>query len=290
MKVLVLGCGYTGSHLARFLLDQGISINITTRKGLSPEVKPEVKAACYTFCHEAEASTPLAAEALTGVTHVLHSIPPSHKGVDSVAVCLLPALEAAELQWFGYLSTTGVYGDSQGAWVDETTPVNPQNERSHHRVSAETTFLSSKLPTHIFRLPGIYGPGRSIFDRFKSGTVRRIDRPGHVFCRIHVDDIVRTLWASMQQPHPNSIYNVCDDEPTEPSNLIVEAARLLDISPPESIPFDQAELSPMSASFWSESRRVANQKIKADLSVTLQHPTYREGLRAILLEQAPALP
>lgn len=284
MKVLILGCGYTGSRLANFLINQGIPVAVTTRQGQPPE---HVNAPCYGFCCETNGESTLPPpEALEDVTHVLSSIPPDHQGKDPVVACLMPALEQAELQWFGYLSTTGVYGDTQGAWVDETAAVNPQNQRSQHRVEAESACLNSKLPSHIFRLPGIYGPGRSIFDRLRAGTARRIDRPGHVFSRIHVEDIVRTLWTSMQQPNPNSIYNVADDEPTEPSNLIVEAAHLLSISPPESVPFEQANMSPMGASFWSECRRVANQKIKTELGVTLKYPTYREGLKAILQGQA----
>lgn len=283
IKVLILGCGYTGTRLASLLLKQGVAVNITTRKGLP---LPQVNAPCYAFWGSV-AALPLAPGALAGVTHVVSTIPPDEQGVDPVAASLMPLLEGSELQWFGYLSTTGVYGDTQGAWVDEETPVNPQMERSQNRVSAETTFLTSNLPCHIFRLPGIYGPGRSIFDRLKTGKARRIDRPGHVFCRIHVEDIARTLWASMQQPHFNSIYNVSDDQPTEPSNLIVEAAHLLGIDPPEPIPFDPASMNSMSASFWSESRRVSNQKIKTELGITLKYPTYREGLRAILqAEQA----
>ncbi len=280
IKVLILGCGYTGTRLAHLLLEHGVAVNVTTRKGLP---LPEVDAPCYRFPElTTAAGSPLLPEALAGVTHVLSTIPPDDQGADPVVTHLMPLLEAARLEWFGYLSTTGVYGDVQGTWVDETTPVNPQNARSQNRISAETAFLNSALPTHIFRLPGIYGLGRSTFDRLRTGKARRIDRPGHVFCRIHVDDIAQTLWASIQHPQPGSIYNVSDDEPTEPSNLIVEAAYLLGIAPPEPIPSDQVEMSPMSASFWRESRRVSNRKIKTELGITLQYPTYREGLRAIL--------
>lgn len=290
MKVLILGCGYTGSRLANFLLSQGILVAVTTRQGSLPQ---HVHAPCYAFRYEATGeSTLLPPEALESVTHVLSSIPPSREGIDPVVACLIPALEQAQSNWFGYLSTTGVYGDTQGAWVDETAPVNPQTARSHHRVETESAFLNSKLPSHIFRLPGIYGPSRSILDRLRAGTAKRIDNPGHVFSRIHLDDIVATLWASMQQPNPKAIYNISDDEPTEPSNLVVEAAHLLGISPPEPISLDRATMSPMGASFWSECRRVSNQKIKAELGVVLKYPTYREGLRAILhAEQSnPSVP
>ena len=276
MKVLILGCGYTGSHLARLLLEQKIPVCLTTRSGERPA---SVHAPCFTFSDDFPL---LPDQALAGVTHVLHSIPPDQQGIDPVAAYLLPVLEKVHLRWFGYLSTTGVYGDVQGAWVDEQTPINPQQDRSQHRVAAEQKFLQSALPTHIFRLPGIYGPGRSVFDRLKAGKAQRIARSGHVFSRIHVDDIVRTLWASMNRPNPPSIYNVADDEPTEPENLLVEASKLLGMAPPEAVPFEQAVLSPMAATFWSECRRVSNQKIKTELRVVLHYPTYREGLRAML--------
>jgi nucleoside-diphosphate-sugar epimerase len=277
MKVLILGCGYTGSRLARLLLEQEIPVCLTTRSG-GPT---SIHAPCFAFSDDCPL---LPDQALAGVTHVLHSIPPDAQGIDPVAVYLLPALEKAHLQWFGYLSTTGVYGDVQGAWVDEQTPTHPQQYRSEHRVAAEQKFLHAALPTHIFRLPGIYGPGRSVMDRLKAGKAQRIARPGHVFSRIHVEDIVGTLWASMNRPNPPSTYNVADDEPTEPENLLVEASKLLGITPPEAVLFEQAALSPMAATFWSECRRVSNQKIKTELGVVLKYPTYREGLKAILLE------
>jgi nucleoside-diphosphate-sugar epimerase len=278
MKVLILGCGYTGSRLARLLLEQDIPVCLTTRSGERPD---SIDAPCFVFSDDVPL---LPDQALAGVTHVLHSIPPDAQGMDPVAVYLLPALEKADLQWFGYLSTTGVYGDVQGAWIDEQTPTHPQQYRSQHRVAAEQKFLHAALPAHIFRLPGIYGPGRSVMDRLKEGKAQRIARPGHVFARIHVEDIVGTLWASMNRPNPPSIYNVADDEPTEPESLLIEASKLLGIALPEAVPFEQADLSPMAATFWSECRRISNQKIKTELGVVLRYPTYREGLKAIFLE------
>ncbi|MBW4549732.1 MAG: SDR family oxidoreductase [Aphanocapsa sp. GSE-SYN-MK-11-07L] len=279
MKALILGCGYTGSHLARRLQAQGVTVNITTQSGIAPA---GVSAACFAFsCDSAGGKFPLTPEALQGVTHVLTTIPPDRQGIDPVVHCLLSDLERLKLTWFGYLSTTGVYGDTHGAWVDETTPTNPQHGRSRQRVAAETSLLKASLPTHIFRLPGIYGLGRNTFDRLRAGKAQRIDRPGHVFSRVHVDDIVQTLWRSMQQPTPGEIYNICDDQPSEASSLITEAAELLGIQPPDLIPFSQVQMSPMAASFWSECRRVSNRKIKDKLGVQLLYPTYREGLREI---------
>jgi nucleoside-diphosphate-sugar epimerase len=230
---------------------------------------------------------PLSPDALEGVTHVVSTIAPDSQGIDPVAASLMPLLRSRScLKWFGYLSTTGVYGDTQGAWVNEESPLNPQNARSQHRATIEATLLRSGLPAHIFRLPGIYGPGRSILDKLRAGTAQHVYKPGHVFSRIHVDDIVQTLWKSMRAPHPGSVYNVADDEPSESGDLLKEAAALLNILPPVAQPYSQASLSPMAASFWSECRRIRNDKIKQMLGVQLAYPTYREGLRAILATEA----
>lgn len=277
MKVLILGCGYTGSRLAKLLLERHIAVSLTTRSGEPPA---GLAAPCYPF--DSAAGVTLPDIALQGITHVLHSIPPDAAGKDPVATWLLPRLSTMGLAWFGYLSITGVYGDSQGAWVDEDTPINPQNPRSQNRAAAELAFLSAPVSAHIFRLPGIYGPGRSNLDRVRQGNAQRIDRPGHVFSRVHVDDIVQTLWHSMQQPTPGEIYNVCDDLPCAAHLLTSEACQLLGVEPPPLVPFDQVELSPMAASFWSESRRASNAKIKTKLGVKLLYPTYKEGLRGIL--------
>jgi nucleoside-diphosphate-sugar epimerase len=280
MKVLILGCGYTGQYLARFLLQQGVDTRGTNRTGTAI---PGLAIPVFPFAYRSgEFIAPLPTTALADITHVLSTIAPDEQGIDPVAASLMPLLQSTPLQWFGYLSTTGVYGDTQGGWVDEDSPLNAQNLRSQHRVAAEVTFLGSALPAHIFRLPGIYGPGRSILERLRSGTAHHIVKPGHVFSRIHVADIVQTLWCSMGSPQPGAIYNVADDEPSETSTLIVEGARLLGMPPPPAQPYDASQLSLMAASFWSECRRVSNRKIKEQLKVQLAYPTYREGLSAIL--------
>jgi nucleoside-diphosphate-sugar epimerase len=281
MNVLILGCGYTGKRLAQWLIQQGIAVQVTNRSGSAVE---GVSSKFFPFQY-GESTRPLPHQALDGVTHVLTTIAPDNQGIDAVIACLMPELQMAKLQWFGYLSTTGVYGDTQGAWVDETSPLQPTNVRSQHRVNIEATFLRSGLPTHVFRLPGIYGPSRSIFDRLRSETAHHIYKPGHVFSRIHVDDIVQTLWRSMGLPNPRSIYNVADDEPSEPSTLILAGAKLMGIAPPPAQPYESTQLSPMAASFWSECRRVRNTKIKQELGVQLRYPTYREGLQAIWLQE-----
>jgi nucleoside-diphosphate-sugar epimerase len=279
MKVLILGCGYTGKRLAQWLLQRGVEVQATNRSGTPIQ---DLQIPCFPFVYKTgDAIAPLPAVALAGVTHVLSTIGPDAHGIDPVVASLMPMLHDARLSWFGYLSTTGVYGDTQGAWVDEESLLKPQNVRSQHRVTIEATFLQSGLPTHIFRLPGIYGPGRSIFERLQAGTMHHITKPGHVFSRIHVDDIVQTLWQSMRSPQPGTVYNVADNEPSEPSTLIQEGARLLGIAPPPAQPYNPDNLSAMAASFWNECRRVSNQKIKQDLKVQLTYPTYREGLQAI---------
>jgi nucleoside-diphosphate-sugar epimerase len=288
MKVLILGCGYTGKRLAQWLVRQSVEVYGTNRTG---NAIANLSAPVFAFAHTAGNTKLLPDSAFQDVTHVLSTIAPDAQGIDPVAASLMPTLQRLNLEWFGYLSTTGVYGDTQGAWVTEESPVASQNLRSQHRVNIEATFLQSGLPTHIFRLPGIYGPGRNIFERLRAGTANHIHKPGHVFSRVHVDDIVQALWLSMRtpgatrSPEPGSIYNVADNEPSEPSTLIIEGAKLLGIAPPPAQSLDLATLSPMAASFWQECRRVSNQKIKQKLGIQLRYPTYREGLAACLQEE-----
>ena len=224
---------------------------------------------------------------LAKATHVLSSAAPDASG-DPVLAALSDALAGAapHLRWAGYLSTTGVYGDHQGGWVDEDTPLTPTTERGRARVAAEGQWRDlaarSGLPLHIFRLAGIYGPGRGPFEKVRDGTARRIIKPGQVFSRIHVDDIAQVLAASIARPDPGAVYNICDDDPAPPEDVIAEAARLLGLPEPPAVPFDKADLSPMAASFYAESKRVRNDRIKRDLGVRLIHPDYRSGLRAIL--------
>jgi nucleoside-diphosphate-sugar epimerase len=301
MIVLILGAGYTGTELARQLQQQGISVRLTTRTGQSlPDLSAPVVQFIFPVAGEGSQSRGgkasslgalaggLPAAALAGVTHVVSTIAPTDKGLDPVYHGILAQLQSISLQWFGYLSTTGVYGDTQGAWVDELSPVAPAPGRSQVRQGIEQALLSSGLPTHVFRLPGIYGPGRSIFDRIRAGTAQNIVKPGHVFCRIHVADIAQTLICSMMQPAPGNVYNVVDDLPAEPSELLCAALDLMGLTPPPPIPFDSVQLSPMAASFWRECRRVSNQKIKTELGVRLTYPSFHEGLYAIF--QAETIP
>ncbi len=225
--------------------------------------------------------------ALDAATHILVSAAPTETG-DPFLAALGDriAARAPNLTWVGYLSTTGVYGDHRGGWVDETTPLTPSTRRGRLRVAAETAWRQladrAGLPLHIFRLAGIYGPGRGPFAKVRDGTARRIIKPGQVFSRIHVDDIAQVLAASIARPDPGAIYNVCDDDPAPPQDVIAYAAELLNLPLPPEIAFDEADLSPMARSFYAESKRVRNDRIKEDLGVRLLNPDYRTGLAALL--------
>jgi nucleoside-diphosphate-sugar epimerase len=217
------------------------------------------------------------------ITHIVTSVPPGPSG-DPVLQRLTPELKrkAKSLHWVAYLSTTGVYGDHGGAWVDEETSLTPNTERGHRRVEAEAQWQSLGLPLHIFRLAGIYGPGRNALLSLKDGTAKRVIRPGQVFSRIHVDDIAGILKASIAKPNPTSAYNVADDEPCPPQDVITYAAALLGMEPPPEIDFEKADLSPMNRSFFMDSKRVHNTKVKRELGYSFKYPNYRQGLQSLL--------
>ncbi|MEY5039226.1 MAG: hypothetical protein RL472_2332 [Pseudomonadota bacterium] len=222
--------------------------------------------------------------ALARASHVLAAAAPDAEG-DPFLRMAGAALRAAHPRWVGYLSTTAVYGDHQGAWVDEATPINPQSLRARQRVQAEEAWLATGLPVHIFRLAGIYGPGRGPFEKVRDGSARRIIKPGQVFSRIHVADIAETLLASIRRPNPGTIYNVCDDDPAPAEDVLSHAAHLLGLPEPPAIPYDEAEMTPLARSFYAESKRVRNDRIKAELGVTLRYPDYRAGLADLLKSQ-----
>ena len=216
---------------------------------------------------------------------ILVSIPPDASG-DPVLSTFKDAIAAApKLRWVGYLSTVGVYGDHAGRWIDETTPASPGQERSRIRAAVEQAWLkfgaSREIELHIFRLSGIYGPQRNQLAQLAAGTARRIVKPGQMFNRIHVADIATVIEASLARPRGGAIYNVSDNEPAPPQDVVAFAARLCGIEPPPEIPFDSAELSAMGRSFFSESKRVRNDLIRQELGVELRYPTYREGLTAL---------
>ncbi len=275
MKTLLsIGHGYSAQALARLLIPQGWVVIGTTRS------------ADRARAFAAEGVEPLLlpgtlAPALARASHILTSVAPDVSG-DPILRDHATELRAARPEWVGYLSTTAVYGDHQGGWVSEDTPLTPATPRGQARVAAETAWGDLGLPVHIFRLAGIYGPGRGPFEKVRDGTARRIIKPGQVFSRIHVDDIAQVLAASMQHPRPGSVYNLCDDDPAPPEDVIAHAAELLGLPLPPAIPYDQADLTPMARSFYAESKRVRNDRIKSDLGITLLHPTYRQGLASLL--------
>ncbi|KIQ71137.1 SDR family oxidoreductase [Wenxinia marina] len=281
--LLVFGHGYSATALSRRLVPLGWQIFGTTR---SADKAPEL---------EAIGVTPIVwpggdvLPALAAADHLLASAAPDADG-DPVLAALAPeiATAAPRLRWAGYLSTTGVYGDQGGGWVDEETPPAPSTTRGRQRVAAEAEWAALGLPLHVFRLAGIYGPGRGPFAKVREGTARRIVKQGQVFSRIHVDDIAQVLEASIARPDPGRVYNVCDDDPAPPQEVIAEAARLLGLPVPPAVPFEEAELSPMARSFYAESKRVRNDRIKDELGVELLYPDYRSGLRALLEEEDPS--
>ena len=278
--LLSFGHGYSARALSRLLMPQGWRIIGTTRsadkaKTLSAEgVEPLIWPG-------SDMTEPLAQ-----ATHLLSSIAPDADG-DPVLNALGDQIgKAAPFDWTGYLSTTGVYGDHQGGWVDETTPLTPTTKRGQYRVAAEAAWqvLAEKqsLNLHIFRLAGIYGPGRGPFAKVRGGTARRIVKPGQVFSRIHVKDIAQILAASIARPNPGAIYNLCDDDPAPPQDVIEHAAKLLNLPVPPAEDWDTAEMTQMARSFYAESKKVRNDKIKTDLGITLHYPDYRSGLQALL--------
>jgi nucleoside-diphosphate-sugar epimerase len=276
--LLCFGYGYCARVLARRLRARHREVRGTTRsadKALALEgegVRP------FLF----ERGRPLPTEAFQGVTHVLVSIPPDEEGDPVLDRHGADLRGLASLRWVGWLGTTGVYGDRGGAWVDEETAIEPTLARTDRRARAEAAWLASGLPVHVFRLASIYGPGRNAIRQLLDGTARRIVKPGQVFSRIHVDDVATVLEASMARPSPGRIYNVCDDEPAPPQDVVRFAAELLGVPPPPEEPFETAALSPMARSFYRDNRRVRNERIRSELGVQLAYPTYREGLRALL--------
>ena len=279
-KTLIsFGHGYVAQALGQALLAEGWQVFGTTRDAARADAlaKTGVTPLLWSDAGAIRA-------ALGQASHLLASAAPGPLG-EPVLADFGPAISRAarQLHWAGYLSTTGVYGDHQGGWVDETTALAPSTARGKARVAAEAEWQAiADIPLHIFRLAGIYGPGRGPFAKLRAGTAQRIVKPGQVFSRIHRDDIVQVLRASMAHPNPGRIYNLCDDDPAPPQDVIGHAAQLLGLPMPPEIAFDQADLGPMARSFYAESKRVCNARIKQELGVALAYPTYKQGLAALL--------
>ena len=281
MRLFVFGLGYVGTAFAQALQAKGWDIAASAR---SPQQADALRAAGITPADPDDKDAMSAA--LTGVNAVLVTSPPGPDGCFALE-SVIPALAQAQAfpDWIGYLSTTGVYGDFEGRWVFETSPLKAQSVEGARRVGAERDWRQvgrgMGLTVTSFRLPGIYGPGRSALDRLRAGEGRRIVKPGQVFSRVHLDDIVSGLLASLDQPRAGGIYNLCDDEPAPPQD-VMEYARLLGVPVPPDLPFNTLGMSPATRRFYAENKRVSNALAKAELGWRPAYPTAREGLKAIL--------
>lgn len=288
MKLLILGLGYSAGYFAREAMAQGWEVTGTSR---SAERAGELsREGIHTLVYGGFAVSRALSAAVAEADAVLVSTQPAEDG-DPVLASLAGELAAApKLRWIGYLSTIGVYGDHGGAWIDETTPPRLASERSKQRVAIEEGWLdlgrSSGKAVQIFRLAGIYGPGRNPIAKLRAGTAARLVKPGQVFNRIHVDDIAGVLLASLERPRGGAVYNVSDDEPAPPQDVVTYAAELVGIAPPPEVAFDPARLRPMAASFYAENRRVSNALVKRDLGYRFRFPTYREGLARLAQDGA----
>ncbi|HTQ71299.1 MAG TPA: SDR family NAD(P)-dependent oxidoreductase [Acidocella sp.] len=277
--LLIFGLGYSGRAIAKAALAAGYAVTATTRGNAAPE--PGVSLIPFGA----------AESAIAAATHIIATAAPDEHA-DPVLAPYREAIAAApHLRWVGYLSTTGVYGDAGGAWVDEDTQVNPGSERTRRRVEAERAWAALGRPLAIFRLAGIYGPGRSMFDDLRAGRGRHVVKPGHVFGRIHRDDIAHGVLAAMGR-EAVGIFNFADDLPAASADVVVEAARLLGVAPPPPVPYEEAAktMSPMARSFWAENRKVSAARTKAALGIAWKYPDYRAGLRAILAEDSEEKP
>ena len=278
MNLFCFGLGYCADYLSAKLIKQGWQVSATCRtsekaavleaSGIRPVLLSGKKVTVTDLCK---------------ADHILISAPPEQDGSDPVLNFAEAALAALQdqINWVGYLSTTGVYGDHQGAWIDEETPAGLLSERGQRRVAAEAQWAATGLPMHYFRLAGIYGPGRNSLRALQNGTARRVVKQGQVFSRIHLVDITRILEASMANPNAGRAYSVCDDTPAPPQDVVTYAAELMGVSPPALQDFATAELSPMARSFYGENKRIRNNRIKEELGVSLEYPDYRAGLSAL---------
>ena len=279
-RLFIFGVGFSGLEIARLARAGGWTVAGTVT---TPDKAERLRAEGIE-AHLFDGAAALPEAALAGATHVLSSVPPQPAGDPVLGSCSRLLREA---RWLGYLSTTGVYGDTGGAWVDETAPTHPRQPRSIARLAAERAWQAAGLDAgavvDIFRLPGIYGPGRSALDQVREGRARRIDKPGQSFSRIHVADIAATVLAAITRSSPGGIYNVADDLPAATKDIIAYACELLGMPVPPAIPWEQAApaMGDMARSFYAESRKVRNDRIKQVFGVNLRYPTYRLGLQAI---------
>ena len=275
-RVLLLGLGYVAKSLRPHLLQHGLHVQSTLRADEAPSASDQLPIGSGAF-----------AEALGRADYILVSIPPGRNGADAgiEAVSYLPMSP----RWLGYLSATSVYGDRKGGWAHETDAPTPCLDRGRRRAASELAWLSRPVPTHIFRLAGIYGPGRDPFEKLRRGTARVVEKPGHVVNRIHVDDIVFALILSMQRPSPQTIYNVSDGHPAGPGEVLDFAAGLIDAPQAERISIDDDRVSDMARSFYRETKRINHDRLRAHLDWSPLYPDYTSGLRAVLATDTRSL-
>ena len=282
--ILIFGLGYTATALAKRLSPDAWQISATSRSRDGVAAIQDSGYRAFQFSDDHPPSPELRA-AVSNASHIVVSTPPGSAGDPVLHTMSDNLIAATQLKWVGYLSTIGVYGDHDGQWIDETTPATPTSARSKRRLAAEQAWQQlaerSKFNLNIFRLAGIYGPGRSAFDKLRSGRARAIINPGQVFNRIHVDDAAEVISAALHDRGEHIIYNVTDDLPAPPQDVLDHAAELMGVAPPNRVSLDEAALSEMAKSFYSENKRVRNRRIKDDLDVALSYPTYKEGLTMI---------
>lgn len=280
--ILFFGLGFSARVLAAKLAQSGWQVSATSRSAAGAAAVSALGYRGLVF----DGTAALPPKSFDGVTHIVSSAPPDQDG-DPVLrqEGAELARRARQFKWIAYLSTTGVYGDHDGGLVSEETPLTPNTERGHRRLLAETQWLQLwrdfGLPVHLFRLAGIYGAGRNQLLSLREGTAKRVIKQGQIFSRIHVEDIAGTLEASMAKPNPGQAYNVCDDEAAPPQDVVEYGARLLGLPVPPDLAFEDAALSPMARSFYADSKRVSNARIRQELGVRLRYPSYREGLAAL---------
>ncbi len=288
-KLFCFGFGYVCDYLAYSLKQTGNwDIAGTTRNNEKRRIlRNNRKIEAYLFNNEQPLADPL--YFLEDATHILVSTPPNDKGDPTFLIHGEDIAKLKNLKWIGYLSTIGVYGDRNGGWVDEDSEIRPNSKRGSRRAKSEQQWLSLhkeyNLPLHIFRLAGIYGPGRSALDTVKTGAARRVDKPGHAFNRIHIDDLVNILIASMKNPNPGNIYNIADDRATPSHEVIEYACNLLNVDVPPLLPYSEADLAPIARSFYKDNKRVHNDKIKKELGIKLLYPDYKSGLESCLIAE-----
>ena len=281
-RLFCFGLGFAARALAEKLVSQGWSVSGTVRDGKNENLPSTLSAINFDGTH----SSIEVAKAISNATHLLITIPPQPSGDVILEKFAEEITAAANIQWIGYISSTGVYGDAHGEWVDESSPLLATTERNRQRVEVESAWIKlgkeQGLPVMIFRCVGIYGPGRNLLVSVKEGRARRIDKPGLVFSRVHSEDLAQTLAASMKNPQPGEVYNVSDDCPCPPAEAVEFACGLLGVEPPPLVPYEKAVLSSMAKGFYMANKRVSNEKIKKELGVNLLYPDYRSGLKSLL--------